>query len=242
MPRPHAGQKIRQQFFFLCKGPKRSRDQRYMNYAHSDFIRAQFLHSTICRCLLPRRSEFNHFLFDLTTKRFSFDKLFVKTTLMSSLALSRALSEVTCDAAISKFQAFNAVASGGLAMCIFIVPLFDKTRAVYAVVSLCGAMVFAGITQAYFGTIHCTHPFVRVAPTFDSVFFWRRGSTGDNMRVHDFECFEAWKVVSIISPKLRSRSRRHSQDKRRQRFLALSLTGFGIIGIGCFCLQQRNLY
>jgi MFS family permease len=39
---------------------------------------------------------------------------------------------------------FNAVASGGLAVCVAIVPLFSRDTALYAIASLCGAMAFAG--------------------------------------------------------------------------------------------------
>ncbi|CAJ0602254.1 unnamed protein product [Cylicocyclus nassatus] len=61
-------------------------------------------------------------------------------------------------------KGFNAVASGGLAMCIFIVPLFDKNQAVFAVVSLCGAMVFAGMHTP--GVITAL---VQLAPPFSGI-------------------------------------------------------------------------
>ncbi|KHJ93239.1 hypothetical protein OESDEN_06856, partial [Oesophagostomum dentatum] len=62
------------------------------------------------------------------------------------------------------FQAFNAVASAGLAVCIFIVPWFDKTRAVFAVFSLCGAMIFAGMHTP--GVITAL---VQLAPPFSGI-------------------------------------------------------------------------
>ncbi|KJH46246.1 hypothetical protein DICVIV_07682 [Dictyocaulus viviparus] len=59
---------------------------------------------------------------------------------------------------------FNAIASAGLAVCIFIVPLFDKTRAVFAVFSLCGAMIFAGMHTP--GVITAL---VQLAPPFSGI-------------------------------------------------------------------------
>lgn len=59
---------------------------------------------------------------------------------------------------------FNGVASGGLALCIFLVPIFDKDTAVFAVVSLCGAMIFAGMHTP--GVITAM---VQIAPAFSGI-------------------------------------------------------------------------
>ncbi|KIH52584.1 transporter, major facilitator family protein, partial [Ancylostoma duodenale] len=88
--------------------------------------------------------------------------LFVSKTVSSSFSTYLVTKRNMDKTAVCK--AFNAVASGGLAMCIFIVPLFDKTRAVYAVVSLCGAMIFAGMHTP--GVITAL---VQLAPPFSGI-------------------------------------------------------------------------
>ncbi|KAK6746951.1 hypothetical protein RB195_000289 [Necator americanus] len=88
--------------------------------------------------------------------------LFLSKTVSSSFA-SYLVTKRDMDKTVV-CKGFNAVASGGLAMCIFIVPLFDKTRAVFAVVSLCGAMVFAGMHTP--GVITAL---VQLAPPFSGI-------------------------------------------------------------------------
>ncbi|EPB78820.1 transporter, major facilitator family protein [Ancylostoma ceylanicum] len=88
--------------------------------------------------------------------------LFVSKTVSSSFS-SYLVTKRNMDKTVV-CKAFNAIASGGLAMCIFIVPLFDKTRAVYAVVSLCGAMIFAGMHTP--GVITAL---VQLAPPFSGI-------------------------------------------------------------------------
>ncbi|TMS37773.1 hypothetical protein L596_004637 [Steinernema carpocapsae] len=59
---------------------------------------------------------------------------------------------------------FNGVASGGLALCIFVVPFFDKDRAVLAIAALCMAMLFAGLHTP--GVITAM---VQLAPPFSGI-------------------------------------------------------------------------
>ncbi|CAD6193531.1 unnamed protein product [Caenorhabditis auriculariae] len=61
-------------------------------------------------------------------------------------------------------KCFNGVASGGLAICVFMVPLFNKDSAVLAVVCLCGAMIFAGMHTP--GVITSM---VQLAPAFSGI-------------------------------------------------------------------------
>ncbi|VDL76649.1 unnamed protein product [Nippostrongylus brasiliensis] len=88
--------------------------------------------------------------------------LFLSKTLSSSFA-SYLVEKKEMDKTIV-CKGFNAIASGGLAMCIFMVPLFDKTRAVFAVFSLCGAMIFAGLHTP--GVITAL---VQLAPPFSGI-------------------------------------------------------------------------
>ncbi|KAE9415914.1 hypothetical protein Angca_009295 [Angiostrongylus cantonensis] len=88
--------------------------------------------------------------------------LFLSKTLSSSFS-SYLVTKKNMDKTMV-CKGFNAVASTGLAACIFIVPLFDKTRAVLAVFSLCGAMIFAGMHTP--GVITAL---VQLAPPFSGI-------------------------------------------------------------------------
>ncbi|CAI5449868.1 unnamed protein product [Caenorhabditis angaria] len=59
---------------------------------------------------------------------------------------------------------FNGVASAGLAVCIFLVPFFNKDSASFAIICLCGAMIFAGLHTP--GVITAM---VQLAPAFSGV-------------------------------------------------------------------------
>lgn len=68
-------------------------------------------------------------------------------------------------------------------MCIFMVPLFDKNQAVFAVFSLCGAMIFAGNenrTFCFSAVLRCSTPAV------PDVSLLKRGTFEDNRDTVNF--------------------------------------------------------
>ncbi|EGT46589.1 hypothetical protein CAEBREN_28592 [Caenorhabditis brenneri] len=88
--------------------------------------------------------------------------LFLSKTFSSSLS-----SYLTTKLRLDKTfvcKSFNAVASAGLAICIFLVPYFNKESAFLAVFCLCGAMIFAGLHTP--GVITAM---VQIAPAFSGI-------------------------------------------------------------------------
>uniref|UniRef100_F1L566 Transporter n=1 Tax=Ascaris suum TaxID=6253 RepID=F1L566_ASCSU len=88
--------------------------------------------------------------------------LFISKTLSSSF--STWLTEHTTWTKSKICKIFNGIASAGLSICVLAVPHFDKETSFLAIISLCGAMLFAGLHTPGVQTA-----LVQLAPPFSGV-------------------------------------------------------------------------
>lgn len=87
--------------------------------------------------------------------------------MLSASIFSWLASSMKSDERTRLCKIFNAIASAGLAISIGIVPQFDKENAFFAILSLCGAMIFAGLHSP-----GCQTALLQLAPPFTGFIFF----------------------------------------------------------------------